>query len=418
MKKGFTLLEMIIAMAITITSFVVILGAFFSYLDNIDEVTSAIASKIKYTQNIALTSEDTPYIEIKETEMSFISEEDKYKTQKYNKILSQIKAEPIKIKFDNQGHPIDDDGNVKSFNVFITKDNQVRTIKVSCNGNIEIKNNKDTEEETCSYGNINEDLKKTIVCADGEEIYNGSCIKACQYFEKRINGECKPICEEGKTLRADGTCVTKCNTSFVLNPSTQTCECAEGYEVFGNVCLAKCTGGMIRQSDGRCDCPDGYENNGGICELLVREFLYDIPGTYSFVAPYSHQCTVEIAGAGGGGGGGCLGVGGTGGNGEKKTQKILLQRGNSYAVIVGKGGTQGLWRTTGNGNGGTGGSSSFDTITARGGGGGVQSVADNGANGTSYGNGGAGGKGGRVRGRFEGYTSGSVGSSGWVKISC
>lgn len=156
---------------------------------------------------------------------------------------------------------------------------------------------------------------------------------------------------------------------------------------------------------------------------------YRTPGTYTVTFPAGvTTAKITVAGAGGGGGGGLRyrtlygyknKKGGQGGQGDLIIKNIDIVQRQTETVIVGKGGSGGRGITANNGDiagaGASGESSSALQISAQGGGGGagayfIESSANDGANGQSYGEGGYGGTGG------NGEANGSTGSPGWVII--
>ncbi len=93
---------------------------------------------------------------------------------------------------------------------------------------------------------------------------------------------------------------------------------------------------------------------------------YTTPGTYNWTVPngiYSITVNTVVAGGGGSGGGGwtnCVGsngdayTGGAGGSGGFRTsQTLTVTPGESLTVVVGAGGTAGLYRYTAGGQGGS-----------------------------------------------------------------
>ena len=169
---------------------------------------------------------------------------------------------------------------------------------------------------------------------------------------------------------------------------------------------------------------------------LTGAHLYDVPGTYSWIAP-SGVTSVNVVCIGGGGGGGdwtVSGVQGGGGGGLGWKNSISVTPGMSYTVVVGQGGAAGaqsngapggdsyfVSRTTVAGKGGSGGSTGGSSVDTLGGsfvgdGGGMGGIAP-----ASYiaagagGGGGAGGytgNGGSGARNTGGATNGSGGAGG------
>ncbi len=102
-------------------------------------------------------------------------------------------------------------------------------------------------------------------------------------------------------------------------------------------------------------------------------------GSTTWTAPLTLTSSVEYLVVGGGGGGGGAfdtGAGGGGGAGLVLTGTVSVTPGATYNIVVGAGGIAGIGNRTGSPQetpGGTGGSSSFDTIVAVGGSGGYAS---------------------------------------------
>jgi hypothetical protein len=147
-------------------------------------------------------------------------------------------------------------------------------------------------------------------------------------------------------------------------------------------------------------------------------------GTTSWTVPattYSVEYLV-VAGGGGSGGGYDTGAGGGGGAGEIISGTMSVVGGTVYTVIVGDGGTAGTVNRVVpvEVDGGTGGTSTFDTIIAAGGSGGfgsrLPSGGNNGAGGAQVvaGSGGGGGRGGGSNGGGGG--GGGNGSAGGNKL--
>jgi hypothetical protein len=137
---------------------------------------------------------------------------------------------------------------------------------------------------------------------------------------------------------------------------------------------------------------------------------YTSAGSYTWIAP-ANVTSVSVVCVGGGGGGGYGNssnwCGSAGGN-LRYVNNISVSPGSGYSVVVGAGGTN--WRTTGNANGQTGGTSSFNgsTVVATGGGGGGSSPGAS----TSSGNVGTGGNGGNGLNTVDGGGGGAGGYSG------
>lgn len=108
-----------------------------------------------------------------------------------------------------------------------------------------------------------------------------------------------------------------------------------------------------------------------------NQVLFDVPGTYSWIAPRG-VTSVSVACVGGGGGGSNVGAGG-GGGGAGYKNNIAVTPGQQYTVVVGAGGAGGSGVTTAN-PGADGGNSYFistATVAGFGGtGGGIYSAAD------------------------------------------
>lgn len=154
----------------------------------------------------------------------------------------------------------------------------------------------------------------------------------------------------------------------------------------------------------------GMMDNKDLSNRVVISFL----SSGNFVAPsdaLDNEFMVVCVGAGGGGGGD---FGGGGGGGYITIAHLTLTPGQSYAVVVGAGGTGGARSTQlGNVNGTAGGSTSFggNLCSANGGGGGFGSNG-NGGSGGSGGGGAPGGSGGNGSTYGGGGGSGSNGSGG------
>lgn len=117
---------------------------------------------------------------------------------------------------------------------------------------------------------------------------------------------------------------------------------------------------------------------------------YDVPGTYTFIAPAGVTSVSAIC-VGGGGGGSSNGSGGGGGGGALAYgNNISVTPLTSYTVNVGIGGVGGIANGAGPGNGGQ---SSFITVSANGGNPANYSVGGTGGT-VGAGSGGAGGRGG------------------------
>lgn len=150
--------------------------------------------------------------------------------------------------------------------------------------------------------------------------------------------------------------------------------------------------------------------NSGI--IPYHKDSYTNGGTYTWTCPQNvYSVRATIAGAGGGGLS-AYAFSGThirdcsGGSGESLTVNTTVTPNVTYTIIVGYGGesiTQGYQHTQAP----SGGSSSFNGISARGGGGAWWEAANSGlhGDGTSYGSGGAGGK-----------NENDDGKPGWVYI--
>lgn len=169
---------------------------------------------------------------------------------------------------------------------------------------------------------------------------------------------------------------------------------------------------------------------------------YTVPGSYTFQPTVTGEYQIDISGAGGGGGGGVkwrrfgehqihdfTAKGGDGGSGERIIKTVTLDKGTSYTITVGSGGSGGAYAySPGNyedtiaTNGTKGTDSTACGLTGRGGGaGGAASrmygedgyYSNVGTQGITYGKGGgaAGGAGG-----MKGSANGKAGANGWVKI--
>lgn len=192
--------------------------------------------------------------------------------------------------------------------------------------------------------------------------------------------------------------------------------------------------------------PNGLGGNANVNDLYIRSIgkwaseltlgevashgstTYNVPGTYSFVAPAGvSSVEFEAWGAGGGGMGSCqlflghgvhMKTGGGGGGGAYMRKTVAVVPGNAYAITVGAGGSGSEPVSNGNAadesvclSGGRGGDSSFGTegiapggkgayrsgVSFYGGAGGytvLGSNGDNGANGSTVSGAAAGGDGG------------------------
>lgn len=160
--------------------------------------------------------------------------------------------------------------------------------------------------------------------------------------------------------------------------------------------------------------------DGSLEPGVLKGTQYKDVGTFSFKPSESGRYSITIAGGGGGGGGGYHishgghYYGGAGGRGEVISKTMLLNQGTTYQVVVGGGGGGGTngYYSYNNTSGADGGNSSFNNVVARGGGGGQRAhMANDGADGKSYGNGGYGGSG----GSWDEGNAGN-GAAGWVLI--
>lgn len=294
-EKGYSLIELILGLVII--SFVVLssIGIYSASTGNIEEATIGLVSKLKNTQEFAKQRDaskilDVPHIELSKKEMQYIVELNDinylYKKTPYlNNLLNNIEVtnnfENNILYFSTQGYPVDENGKLlEDVKIYVSKkvlgmETMTYTIKIDCTGNIKIVKSKDTSpKQTCSLANKEETLEKIIICANGEELYNGKCVKACNYDQKRENGICKDICPKGQVYKADGTCSSICNPTFILNTDTNTCECAFGYETFNGVCVEKCKDNESRNSIGACTCNEGYGRKDNICVKLTESEKY------------------------------------------------------------------------------------------------------------------------------------------------
>lgn len=190
---------------------------------------------------------------------------------------------------------------------------------------------------------------------------------------------------------------------------------------------------LCSTSDSRATAGRVKEHTGTIWAIATsgipeyKKITYSTPGSFTFTVPGGiTKLRVEVAGAGGGGGGSSVALhysskGGNGGSGAKTNTTISVTPGATITVVVGAGGSSADHKE----NGGTGGTSTIGSVSARGGDGGTygystQASGDkprrnyhDGTDGASYGSGGAGGLGAHTNGND--YTS-NAGSNGWVII--
>lgn len=204
--------------------------------------------------------------------------------QKYNNTMasSQVKITTNipddTIVFSPQGFPIDKSGNVlKNLHIYIEKENEeIRTINISCMGNIDIVNGKDTsEDDICDLTTFTADVKDVLLCKDNEEFFQGVCVEKCKdKYLRNMAGECILQCPSDEKVEGD-KCVKRCpDVKKIWDAFLGECRDFCNYEeedLFDGSCLKKCTGGMERQEDGTCACPSGQHEEDGICVEDVKE---------------------------------------------------------------------------------------------------------------------------------------------------
>jgi len=223
--------------------------------------------------------------------------------------------------------------------------------------------------------NVNGLGNKTILKSNGNELSGGN-LKAGIVYTLRYNGT-------AFILQGEGGEYGNATAAQVLAPNTFGTE--NGVIPGTMVNRGKPT---LRPGDILLS---GYYDTNTITTQPNGQQDYTTPGTYNWIAPTGVTSIIAVIVGGGGGGGDRTGSGsgGGGGSGGIFIDRIPVTPGTSYTVVVGIGG---LFKYNSNGDGQSGGQSSFSNKVASGGQGGKLD-GTGGLGGTGGGLGGNGGNG-------------------------
>ena len=294
MRKGFTLVEIIIGLAVISLLTVGACVSFDVFSVSSEEVALSIKSKLEYSKRMAVNrTDETAYVIFKNNKMIYTDigkSTTDIQEQKYNNTMasSQVKITTNipddTILFSSQGFPIDKSGNVlKNLHIYIEKENEeIRTINISCMGNIDIVNGKDTsEDDICDLTTFTADVKDVLLCKDNEEFFQGVCVEKCKdKYLRNMAGECILQCPSDEKVEGD-KCVKRCpDVKKIWDAFLGECRDFCNYEeedLFDGSCLKKCEPNQIRDDSGTCiTIGSGYTCNTvtGDCETDAYGWSY------------------------------------------------------------------------------------------------------------------------------------------------
>ncbi len=110
------------------------------------------------------------------------------------------------------------------------------------------------------------------VCSSDYDTISGTCYLKCNTNEIRdTNNNC--ICDNSNGYYGDaGNCLSCEGENKVIKDNV--CVCADGYEMYNNACVAKCTERQERDSNGMCSCSEEY--TGDNCDECAEGYeIYD-----------------------------------------------------------------------------------------------------------------------------------------------
>lgn len=386
-KKGFTLIETIIVVAIVCVIGVSSLGFYNNYFNRLDDATQFIEMKINATRNYGLSMSDVmptidgvksrPFIKFEKDKLVVVTGSGtnlKTMTIPYSKLGSNLIEVSTTISdntiyFNDNGIAVDENGNkYPRIHVYVTKNggghSNTYTINIDCLGKISVVKMKDISDTSCSV----------VATSPEEEIENNrhECPSGFQWNPSI--GSCDIICDKASYELENGNCAKKCPANSAHKyENFDICVCNTGYEPWNCACVPKCKENEIR-------------NNSGVCVNSSSAFqagqIYDITNLPKNI----RAIKFKIWGAGGGYGGSDSSHGGNGAGGGYVEGEINVKSTDKVQILIGSSGNNGQFN--------------------------VGSGA-----GASPGRFGGGGAGGGTGGHGSSGAGGSGGGASWLKIN-
>lgn len=266
-KKGFTLMEVLIALALVGVLSAVAIGVF-KQRDNTTEYTSMRDKAVMNMQGVvkegmvldrtdSLDTYDAAWDRVVE-KLGMVSLPDgSYATRDGVVFSAAANTDPeksgyiAKVEMDVNGDKLPNMDDIDKYTYYLDRWGNLVPSALADKGSSSPSGDGgngdggDGDDDDCG----NNPLCKLWKCGEDQERIMGICV--CKEGLEKVGGVCKTKCKDNEERNSAGVCVIKCN---------------DNEDACGNECHTKCTGGKSRNSDTcECECSAGQEDVNGVC---------------------------------------------------------------------------------------------------------------------------------------------------------